>query len=290
MSEITELGYARFGVSDLDAWRTFAEDVIGLEVHPESEGDRLYLRLDDWHHRVILDKDPADDLIGIGLRVAGAQEFRDLKAKLADHNVPFEEGSPELARDRAVLELILLEDPAGNPLEIFHGPRIDTHLPFYPGRRMFGRFLTAEGGLGHMIIKHADLEETWSFYSLLGMRGGIEYQIPLPGGEAIELMFMDCGERDHALAFGMAAKGRINHVMFEVDNFDDVMFTYEKVKDKYPISIAPGKHANDQMFSFYCESPSGFMVEVGYGGAPATYQSQFHVTDTYGHQFLRGAP
>ena len=81
---ITELGYARFGVSDLEAWRSFVEEYIGLEVHPESEGDRLYLRLDDWHHRIILDKDPADDLIGIGLRVAGAQEFRDLKQTLKD--------------------------------------------------------------------------------------------------------------------------------------------------------------------------------------------------------------
>ena len=154
---------------------------------------------------------------------------------------------------------------------------------------MFGRFLTAEGGLGHMIIKHENLNETWEFYSLLGMRGGIEYQIPLPGGDAFEVMFMDCGERDHALAFGLPPQGRINHIMFEVDNFDDVMFTYAKVKDKYPIVIAPGKHANDQMFSFYCKSPSGFDVEIGYGGEPAKYQSQYHVSDTYGHEFVGGS-
>ncbi len=285
---ITELGYVRFGVSDLAAWRSFAEELLGLEVHPESEGDRLYLRLDDWHHRIILDKDPADDLIGIGLRVAGAQELRDLKQTLREHDVSFEEGSADLARDRAVLELITLEDPAGNPLEIFHGPRVDTHLPFHPGRRMFGRFLTAEGGLGHMIIKHDNLDETWAFYSLLGMRGGVEYQIPLPGGQVLEAMFMDCGERDHSLAFGLPPKGRINHIMFEVDNLDDVMFTYAKVKDQYPIAIALGKHANDQMFSFYCESPSGFNVEIGYAGERAKHQSQYHVTDTYGHEFLGG--
>ena len=200
----------------------------------------------------------------------------------------FEEGSADLARDRAVLELITLEDPAGNPLEIFHGPRVDTHLPFHPGRRMFGRFLTAEGGLGHMIIKHDDLDETWAFYSLLGMRGGVEYQIPLPGGQVLEAMFMDCGERDHSLAFGLPAKGRINHIMFEVDNLDDVMFTYAKVKDRYPIAIDLGKHANDQMFSFYCESPSGFNVEIGYAGERAKHQSQYHVQDTYGHEFLGG--
>ena len=98
---ITELGYARFGVSDLEAWRV-CRGIHWIEVHPESEGDRLYLRLDDWHHRIILDKDPADDLIGIGLRVAGKQEFRDLKQTLKEHDVSFEEGSAELARDRAV--------------------------------------------------------------------------------------------------------------------------------------------------------------------------------------------
>ena len=77
--------------------------------------------------------------------------------------------------------------------------------------------------------------------------------------------------------------------MFEVDHFDDVMFTYAKVKDQYPIVIAPGKHANDQMFSFYCKSPSGFDVEIGYGGEGAKYQSQYHVSDTYGHEFVGGA-
>jgi hypothetical protein len=43
------------------------------------------------------------------------------------------------------------------------------------------------------------------------------------------------------------------------------------------------------MFSFYCESPSGFNVEIGYGGERAKYQSQYYVTDTYGHEILGGA-
>ena len=61
------------------------------------------------------------------------------------------------------------------------------------------------------------------------------------------------------------------------------------MKEKYPIAIAPGKHATDQMFSFYCKSPSGFDVEIGYGGERAKYQSQYHVSDTYGHEFVGGA-
>jgi hypothetical protein len=73
-----------------------------------------------------------------------------------------------------------------------------------------------------------------------------------------------------------------------VDNLDDVFFTYELVKrSEYPIAVSPGKHANDQMFSFYCISPSGFQIEIGWGGRDATHQSEYYTGDTYGHQPVR---
>lgn len=287
MTAITELGYVRFGVSDMAAWKVFAAEGLGLEIGADSTDDTVFLRMDQWHHRIILEAGGPDDLVGIGLRVAGAAEFRELEATLEANGISFAVAPPALARQRCVLELMTLEDPAGNPLEIFHGPRIDTHMPFHPGRGMYGKFLTGDGGLGHMIVSHKDLQETWQFYRLLGMRGGIEYQIPTPDGQVLELMFMHCNPRDHTLAFGLPTKGRINHIMLEVDNFDDVMHTYYKVKETWPIAIAPGKHANDHMFSFYCESPSGFQVEIGHGGRPATHQSEYHVRDTYGHEFVR---
>ena len=141
MSAVIELGYVRFGVSDMDAWKTFASDGLGMEIGADSSEEATFLRLDQWHHRVILEPDGSDDLIGIGLRVAGAEEFRTMQANLDEHGIGYEVADVELARKRCVLELMLLEDPAGNPLEIFHGPRIDTHLPFHPGRGMFGKFV-----------------------------------------------------------------------------------------------------------------------------------------------------
>ena len=69
--------------------------------------------------------------------------------------------------------------------------------------------------------------------------------IPLPGGEAIELMFMDCAEGV------MAPKGCLSITLS----------SYEKIKDTYPI------HERSSL----SKSPSGFMVEIGYGGAPAAY-------------------
>lgn len=287
MTGITELGYVRFGVSNLAEWRGFATDLIGLEAG-EAEAGKLFLRADMWHHRIILEEDGTDDLTGIGLRVAGPEEFAAMQAVLTGNNVEFDVADGQLAADRRVLALLTLQDPAGNPIEIFHGPQVDTHRPFHPGRGMYGRFVTGEGGVGHMMLAHQGLDAMYDFYRMLGMRGSIEYRIPTPDGKKIDILFLHCNRRDHTFAFGLPSRTRINHLMLEVDNLDDVFLTYERVKEKYPIAITPGKHANDQMFSFYCVSPSGFQIEIGWGGRPATHQSEYYTGDTYGHHFERG--
>ena len=284
MTGITELGYVRFGVSDLEEWRAFAADILATEVVDEGEPGRLYLRTDLWHHRIVLEENGADDLIGAGLRVAGAEEYAQMQRRLSDAGVAFEQGSAELARERHVLDIMTLEDPAGNPIEIFHGPRIDPHKPFHPGRGMYGRFVTGSGGVGHMILRNAGLDKAYEFCSLLGMRGGVEYRIPTPDGNFAEVLFMHCNERDHTFAFGPPSKKSINHLMLEVDNYDDVFYTHERVQaSDYPVMISLGKHANDHMFSFYFATPSGWLIEIGTNGRPATHQSEYYTRDTYGH-------
>lgn len=285
MNGVTELGYVRFGVADLDAWRAFATDLIGLEVSEEADGC-LYLRNDLWHHRIILEQDGSDDLLGAGLRVAGPTEFAAMQATLKEAGVSFEQADEASLRQRRVLEMIRLTDPAGVPLEVFHGPQVDSHRPFHPGRGMYGRFCTGSGGIGHMMIRTEDLNATLEFYRLLGMRGSVEYRIPRPDGNAVEIGFVHCNERDHTFAFGLPVQKNVDHLMLEVDNMDDVFRTYELItQSQYPVVITPGKHANDHMFSFYCLSPSGFQIEIGYGGRPATHQSEYYTGDTYGHKF-----
>lgn len=290
MTGITELGYVRFGVSDIAEWRDFATALLGLEAGEDSHDPKqLFLRSDSWHHRILLEEDGSDDLLGAGLRVAGPEEFRALQTGLGEADVHFDVADPETARHRRVLELMTLADPAGNPLEVFHGPQIDTHRPFHPGRGMHGKFVTGEGGLGHMMVRHDGLDDTYDFYKRIGMRGSIEYRVPRPDGEPLDILFMHCNSRDHTFAFGLPSGSRVNHLMLEVDSLDDVYLTYELVKDStYPIIISPGKHANDRMFSFYCVSPSGFQIEIGWGGRAATHQSEYYTRDTYGHRFNPG--
>lgn len=139
--------------------------------------------------------------------------------QLTDAGVAVRLGSPAEADGRHVPEIMKLNDASGYPIEMFHGPQIQADKSFHPGRRMHGKFKTGEGGLGHLIQREtASFEKTCEFYKLLGMRGGVEYRIPIPGQpRPAELMFLHCNSCDHTIAFGLPGVKRINHLMIEVE-------------------------------------------------------------------------
>ena len=285
MTGVTELGYLRLGVGSLSRWKEYATEVLGLELLDEGEPRRCYLRMDSWHHRFILEEDGSDDLNALGLRVAGQEEFAEMHRRLEAAGVRHEIGSRALAVDRHVLELMTLEDPSGNPIEIFHGPHVQHGKPFHPGRRMYGGFATGTAGMGHCLIRNNGFDATYKFYRLLGMRGGIQYRTARPDGSTGEFLFFSCNDRQHTLGFGVGVEKRINHVMIEAKSFDDLAFTYNLVKTRQiPIGIDLGRHANDHLYSFYFANPSGWMCEYAWGSRPALPQSEDYDADVYGHE------
>ncbi|MBC7285737.1 biphenyl-2,3-diol 1,2-dioxygenase [Hoeflea sp.] len=286
MSAVTELGYLGLSVSDLDAWRAYATEVAGMECFDEGEGDRLYLRMDLWHHRIVLHGNGNDDLAYMGWRVAGSIEFEEMQGKLHAAGVPFSVASEAEAKERRVLGLLKLTDPGGNPTEIFFGPQVDVHKPFHPGRPMFGGFVTGSQGLGHCILRQdEDVSAAVRFYELLGLRGGVEYHLELPNGMVAKPYFMHCNDRQHSVAFGLGPmEKRINHLMFEYTELDDLGMAHDLVRQrKIDVALQLGKHANDQALTFYCANPSGWLWEFGWGARVAPSQQEYYTRDIFGH-------
>jgi 2,3-dihydroxybiphenyl 1,2-dioxygenase len=282
---VTELGYVGVGIRDIDAWRFLVSDIFGMEW--VAENDKIKLRMDNWHNRVILHPGQEEDLLYAGFRVAGIEEFRMMREHLTACNVSFEVASPAEAGERCVLELLRLKDPAGVPLEIFHGPRVDRHRPFRPGRGMHGKFCTGPGGLGHVGIRVVDAAQSYRFYSqVLGMRGGVE-TITQFGPQIVTPTFMDCNTRDHTVAFSpVPIENSIHHLMVEVDNIDDVGLAYDMIQKRgIPVLATIGRHSNDSMISFYIQSPSGWALEYGCSSSPAKSQSEYNVSEVWGHEF-----
>ena len=80
--------------------------------------------------------------------------------------------------------------------------------------------------------------------------------------------FLHCNPRHHTLAFS-AVPGMVgvHHLMIEVADPDDVGRAYDLVgATDHPVSMSLGRHTNDEMFSFYVRTPSGFEIEYGSGG------------------------
>jgi 2,3-dihydroxyethylbenzene 1,2-dioxygenase len=284
---VTELGYIGFDVSDLEAWRAFATQILGVEYIADDAGVRV--RMDYWHQRIALHQGASDDLRYMGFRLAGPDDFWAMQRQLNGLGVRFEVGSAAEAEERHVLELLRLEDPAGLPVELFHGPQVDRHAPFHPARAMHGKFVLGASGLGHMIIRERGVAASERFYrEALGMRGSVEARMRM-AGQQIAPMFMHCNARGHSIAFGIPGfTKRIQHFMIEVDSLDDVGLTYELAKEhKVPILMGLGRHQNDNMVSFYMQTPSGFFCEYGWGGTPALEQSEYNPRgDSWGHELL----
>lgn len=283
MVRVTELGYIGLHVSDLQAWRAYATECVGFEWLDEGEGDRVYLRMDSWHHRFVLHAGKQDDLAYLGWRVPDAETLEKMERQLTEARIAYRVATPDENAERRVLGLLKLEDPSGIATEIFYAPQVDMHLPFHPGRRMHGRFVTGDQGLGHVLVQATDPAASYRFYAVLGLTGAVEYHLQTPVGVA-KPIFMRCNERQHSIAFGIPSEKKLNHMMLEYTALDDLGLGHDAVRSRsISVALQLGKHSNDQALTFYSASPSGWLMELGWGAAKATAQQQYHVRDVFGH-------
>lgn len=285
MAKVTELGYMGLSVSNLEAWKDYAAGIVGMEVVDEGEGDRIYLRMDRWHHRIALHADGGDDLAYLGWRVSGPVELEEITEQLRQADVQFKVASDEEAAERRVLGLVKTTDPGGIPTEIFYAPQVDTHKPFHPGRPMYGKFVTDGHGIGHCILRQDDVPAAVRFYQLLGLRGSVEYRLQLPNGMVATPYFMHANERQHSVAFGLGPMSkRINHLMIEYTELDDLGIAHDTVRQrKIDVALQLGKHANDEALTFYHANPSGWLWELGWGARKAPAHQEHYTRDIFGH-------
>jgi len=288
MSGVTELGYVGLNITDTEAWRLFATELVGCEwVEGESPGLH-HLRLDDWHHRLSLHHGAEDDLAYIGWRMADQQSLEAVTARLEGHGHSCRVCSQDEADERHVMGLVKVNSPGGVATELFWGPQLENHKPFYPGRRMFGHFRTGALGLGHVTIFEPDADAAYGFYRLLGFQGNRQYKVRLPNGIVARPFFMRCNDRQHSLQFDLGPmEKKINHLAIEYADLRDLGLARDIVRQRgIDVPLDLGMHANDHAFSFYAGNPSGWACELAWNGRKAPVQDEYYTWDIFGHERL----
>ncbi|WP_241386688.1 iron-dependent extradiol dioxygenase HsaC [Rhodococcus sp. CH91] len=295
---IRSLAYLRIGATDLPAWREYGLKVLGMVEGKGVDSDALYLRMDDFPARLVIEPHETDRLLVAGWETANAADLQQVRDSLSAAGVPFKEGTAEQLADRRVDELVVFQDPSGNTLEAFHGAALEHRRVVSP----YGhRFVTGEQGLGHVVLSTHDDEESLRFYrDVLGFRLRDSMRLPpqLVGrpadGKPAWLRFFGCNPRHHSLAFmPMPTPTGIVHLMIEVENSDDVGLALDRaLRKKVKMSATLGRHVNDKMLSFYMKTPGGFDVEFGCEGLQVEDEDWIARESTavslWGHDFSVG--
>ena len=273
MTRIASLGYLRIESSDVAAWREFGVKVLGMVEGRGPDPGAVYLRLDEFPARLVIVPGEADRLLASGWEVAGSAALDGVRRALDEAGVPVKAGTDAELAGRRVAELLRFEDPSGNALEVFCGAALEHRPAVSP----YGnRFVTGDMGLGHVVLPVSEEEPALRFYTdVLGfrLRDSIRMAPELfgrPPGPPLWMRFLGCNPRHHSLALApFPAPAGIVHLMIETAALDDVGRALDRcARRRAPVSATLGRHANDQMVSFYVQTPGGFDVEYGTGGRP----------------------
>jgi 2,3-dihydroxybiphenyl 1,2-dioxygenase len=290
VSEIEALGYLGLEVSDLTAWKAFAQGQLGLQWVDRSDGT-VDLRIDAYATRIRLHVGPRDDLAYTGWEVRDEAALEQLAARLQDMGIQITRASGDAA-DRRVHGLIRFPDPEGNLHEAFFGPLQQSNDPFVS--LAGARFKTGVQGLGHLVLSCRDKPAMMAFFvDVLGFRLSDHIMTEVVPGRPMEISFLRCNGRHHSLALApVPIPKKIVHLMVEVTSIDDVGRAMHRcLAAGTHLTFTLGRHSNDNMLSFYPLTPSGFDVEFGWGGLEVDDDSWHVVThDTnsaWGHIYQR---
>jgi len=198
-----------------------------------------------------------------------------------------------------VREMAWFVDPFGFRHELIHGLATEP-ASFTPGRPGV-QFVTGDKGLGHAVLIVPDWDEATRFFvDVLGFRISDDIEA------GITVRFLHCNPRHHSLAFSaVPGMSGFHHLMLEVTDPEQVRQAYYLVQQQHlPVAMSLGKHTNDEMFSFYVRTPSGFEIEYGSGGRVIDVDKPWSIghydaMSTWGHEppaeplfpgILRAAP
>jgi 3,4-dihydroxy-9,10-secoandrosta-1,3,5(10)-triene-9,17-dione 4,5-dioxygenase len=262
--KIHSLGYARLESTDVGQWRGFAEDVLGLRATDGPDGS-LRLRMDERPVRIAIVPGQRDRLAAAGLEVRDKAALDAAVAELEAAGVAVKEGSAADAEERLVERFVSLQDPGGNPLELFYSAQVDG-LPFSLPHG--GEFVTGALGAGHVVLPAGDIDATFDFYTrLLGLVHRDSMVVRIPGIPVTRLRFLGCNPRHHTIALTQAASAQgMRHMMIEVDSIQTFGRTFARAREAGVLKTEIGQHSNDEVLSFYVFCPGGFEIEFGVHG------------------------
>lgn len=268
------LGYVVVESQRFVDWHRFGADAVGLHVDRLS-GDHMRFRLDDHACRFLIQRGPSEDLVGAGWQVDDHETFDQILARVRDRGVPITEGTEEECALRGVERLWRFPGPKGIATEIFTRPVL-TAAPL----RMLNQAWITGGkdqdgnacGMGHLAITTKDPHGLQRYYDYVFDARLSDYIDENIAGAKLKIRFLRTDSRHHSVAVANVRgvpidpiRTSIQHMNIQVGSLDDLLASFERVTQQgFAMAWSVGQHTNDRALSYYCVTPSGFELEVGW--------------------------
>ncbi|MCP2319198.1 2,3-dihydroxybiphenyl 1,2-dioxygenase [Nocardia amikacinitolerans] len=261
------LGYVAVRSRKLTDWDRFGALAIGMHVD-RLDADTLRFRLDDHACRFLIERGPAEDVTALGWQIDDHETFDRIVARVADRGVPIEEGTPDEAVLRGVERLWRFPGPKGIATEIFT-TAVTTPEPL---RMLSSGWVTGEAGMGHVAIVSREPESMRGYYHTIFDSRLSDYIDENISGLTMKIRFLRVNERHHSIAIANVRgvkidpiRTRVQHINIQSATLDDMLASFQRVTDLgFRMAWSVGQHTNDRELSYYCVTPSGFELEVGW--------------------------
>ena len=262
-----QLGYLVVESNRLSDWRRFGADAIGLHVDTLTS-DVSRFRIEDHTCRFLLQRGPAEDVTAFGWQVTSHEVFDEILSRVTARGLPVREGTPEECALRGVERLWRFAAPKGGVTEIFTTPTLTPE----PLRMTASGFVTGDSGMGHVAITSKDVLGVHSYYATLFDARLSDFILGRIGPMKLRIRFLRVNQRHHSVAIANVRqvsadpiRTRIQHANIQVATLDDMVASFERVTaEGFRMMWSIGQHTNDRELSYYCRTPSGFELEVGW--------------------------
>jgi len=273
MIKVKDIAYARFAAPDLDAMERFVTD-FGLVVTARRD-DLLYARGTDPSPYLHVSERGEAGFRGVAFEAASADDL--LAASKLGGASPVEKIEAPGGGQR-----VRFTDPDGYEIEVVHGRELLPPLavrsaaPLNRGsdRQRRGALQRVQAGpacvkrVGHAGLRVRDFRRSQAWYtSRFGFVSSDEVYLGAP--DNIIAAFMRCDRGDvhadhHTLVCVGVGEGEVglDHVAFEVEDFDAVMVGHEHLKQAgYEHKMGVGRHVlGSQVYDYWCD-PWGHVLE-----------------------------
>ncbi|MFA6300224.1 MAG: VOC family protein, partial [Nocardioides sp.] len=125
---------------------------------------------------------------------------------------------------------------------------------------------------GHVAITSRDPLGIHAFYNTVFDTRLSDFIDENIGGMRLKIRFLRVNERHHSVAVANVrglpidpVRTNVQHVNIQAATLEDMVGAYQRVRELgFKMAWSVGQHTNDKELSFYCVTPSGFELELGW--------------------------